>query len=97
MTLNEYCKECHQIAVDHGWYDRERNPLEVAMLIVTELAEFAEEIRSGNGIAAREELADVFIRLADYCGHMHINLEEEVGLKMEKNKKRSYRHGGKKY
>jgi NTP pyrophosphatase (non-canonical NTP hydrolase) len=42
------------------------------------------------------ELADVVIRVADMCGLYGINLEEAVTAKMEFNKTRSYRHGGKK-
>jgi len=97
MTLNEYCYECNKIARDHGWWDDNRNGLEIAALIMTELAEFVEAIRIGDNDNAKEELADVFIRLADYCGEWGINLETEVDRKMAKNRKRAYRHGGKKF
>ena len=41
------------------------------------------------------ELADVVIRVADMCGYYGIDLEEAVRIKMEYNKTREHRHGGK--
>lgn len=41
------------------------------------------------------ELADVIIRIADMCGHYGIDLESAIKQKMEYNKGRPYRHGGK--
>jgi NTP pyrophosphatase (non-canonical NTP hydrolase) len=42
------------------------------------------------------ELADCIIRILDYCGQEGIDIEEAVRLKMQYNKTRPYRHGGKK-
>lgn len=42
------------------------------------------------------EIADAFIRLADLCGYLNIDIDTEVKLKMAYNETRSYRHGGKK-
>lgn len=41
------------------------------------------------------ELADAVIRIADLCGHMGIDLESAIALKMEYNEGRPYKHGGK--
>jgi len=41
------------------------------------------------------ELADVLIRAADFCGKYGIDLDTAVKLKLEYNKSRSHRHGGK--
>ena len=41
------------------------------------------------------ELADVIIRCCDLAGHLHIDLEEAVREKLEFNKTRPRRHGGK--
>ena len=43
------------------------------------------------------ELVDAIIRIADYFGYRDWNLEKVLTLKMEYNKTRSFRHGGKKY
>ena len=42
------------------------------------------------------ELADAIIRIADMCGAYGLDLEESLTKKMEYNKSRPYRHGGKK-
>jgi len=46
-----------------------------------------------EGVAS--ELADVLIRIADMCGELDIDLEAEVLRKLEYNRTRPYRHGGK--
>lgn len=43
------------------------------------------------------ELADVVIRIMDYCGKKGYDLEQAVLLKHAYNTSRPYRHGGKKY
>ena len=44
-----------------------------------------------------DEIADVFIRLTDMCDYLNINIEKHIRLKMDYNKTRSDRHGGKLY
>lgn len=41
------------------------------------------------------ELADVLIRIGDFCGYHNIDLEEAVKEKLAFNAGRPYRHGGK--
>lgn len=43
------------------------------------------------------ELADVVIRVADYCGYKGWDLQAAIQLKHDYNLTRSHRHGGKKY
>lgn len=54
-----------------------------------------------NGTAKPEgeaiELADCVIRIADYFGHKGWDLEAALRLKMDYNKTRPHRHGGKRY
>lgn len=107
MSLNELRDECHSIAKEKGWHDNgPRNFGEALMLIVTEVAEAMEEHRErrddlwfAEGSMKPEgvpiELADVLIRIFDLAGSLEIDLDTAVRLKIEYNKTRSLRHGGK--
>jgi NTP pyrophosphatase (non-canonical NTP hydrolase) len=65
------------------------------MLMVSELSEALEALRKGDRVNMDEELADVFLRLADFCGAHNVDLEGEVEKKMAKNRKRDPLHGKK--
>jgi len=65
------------------------------MLMASELGEACEAIRHGDDENLAEELADVVIRIADYCGWKCIDLEKAITEKMAKNKTRPYMHGNK--
>ena len=126
MQINEMVEESHRVAKEKGWHDGGlKSPLEVLMLMVTELAESAEEFRNDkppvyfndvdkmlvaptlNGIIYNPEnhkpegwgveLADVIIRIGDFCGLRVVDLEAIIKLKMDFNATRSHRHGGKLY
>lgn len=92
-SLNELSALCHKVAREKGFWDQERNLGEALMLIVTELAEAMEAYRHQDDANFREEMADTFIRLLDLCGGLHIDIEQEISKKYEKNKNRPYKHG----
>lgn len=47
-TINEYIKKCHQIAIEHGWWDTERSIGEIICLFHSEVSEILEEYRNGR-------------------------------------------------
>ena len=106
MTLNELAQQINDNARAKGFWDADRNMGEMLMLAVSELAEALEEHRAGKpaeyvctgackpeGVAV--ELADAVIRIADLCGHLGIDLEEVIEIKMAYNEGRPYKHGKK--
>lgn len=93
MNMQELCDFCHSIAKEKGFWDEERNIGEALMLVVTELAEAMEGYRHQDHENFREEIADAYIRLFDFCGGMGIDISGEIAKKCEKNKKRPYKHG----
>ncbi|MDR1340654.1 MAG: hypothetical protein LBK58_11480, partial [Prevotellaceae bacterium] len=40
-----------------------------------------------------DELADVIIRTLDLCGHLGIDIERHIEMKMKYNESRGYKHG----
>jgi len=107
MTINEMVELAHGNAKNKGWHDERRTFGELIALCHSELSEALEEHRTGVGYTEGytdptlkpcgipSELADVVIRIADMCGLYGIDLDDAVKKKMEYNKKRPYRHGGK--
>ena len=96
--------EIHKSAIKKGWWNGgRRNEGELIALIHSELSEALEALRHGNppddkvpefsGVEA--ELADVIIRIMDYAGGYEYNVIDALIAKVEMNKGRSYRHGGK--
>jgi len=103
--LDSLAGEIHQTAKDKGWWDKERNDLELIMLIVSELSEAVEYLRNGNKqsdhiptfLGVEEELADAMIRILDLASARNWRVGEAIIEKIKFNKSRSYRHGNKKF
>jgi NTP pyrophosphatase (non-canonical NTP hydrolase) len=93
--INQLAKEAHQTAVEHGWWEKDRNNYELIALMHSELSEALEAYRKGDEGHAVEEFADVLIRVFDLCVARGYDLEKAVLDKMAFNKTRAYRHGGK--
>jgi len=110
--INEIVKKVHENAVQHGWWDEKRTALEIHALIHSEISEATESVRNGEPefhyMAASctttpgkpegqaVELVDAVIRVFDYFGAMGWDFDEILKAKMDYNKTRPYRHGGKK-
>jgi NTP pyrophosphatase (non-canonical NTP hydrolase) len=47
--------------------------------------------------AQEEELADLVLRVMDYSAGFNFNLGKAILAKMQYNKNRPYKHGGKKF
>ncbi len=67
-------------------------------LIMSECGEALEAMRKGNyGEESKDtfedEIADVFIRLADLCGEMNIDIEKQITWKRRYNNSRPSKHG----
>lgn len=118
MALKNLQQEIHSIAIEKGWYDEKRTPLEMHMLITTEIAEASEAVRRRlppvcyydmvtqdwemgspeNGEKPEGEaveLADALIRILDYAESKAWNMDDIVRMKIDYNKTRGYKHGGK--
>lgn len=85
----------------HGWRDyiksfEDADKVIVKLaLIITEVSEAIESVRKQDFNNFKEELADIIIRTLDLSDILFIDIEKEIDLKMDKNEKRPYKHGGK--
>jgi NTP pyrophosphatase (non-canonical NTP hydrolase) len=95
--INQLCKEAYKTAKSKGWHDEPRETGTLLALIHSEVSEALEADRKGDQENFAEELADTCIRIFDLCGAKEIDLEKAILEKMERNKARSFKHGGKAY
>ena len=91
----------HQNATEHGWWDDPREDGTVLALVHAEVSECLEALRDGDpedkqcpGFGQAEiELADVVIRVMDFCERKGWSLGKAIVAKHEFNKSRPYKHG----
>lgn len=67
----------------------------ILALITSEVSEALEAFRKNDPINFAEELADVVIRTLDCAAGLGIDMDAEIARKLDKNRARSFRHGGK--
>ncbi|MCL6598976.1 MAG: hypothetical protein K6T81_09555 [Alicyclobacillus macrosporangiidus] len=97
-VLDALIRDVHATAVAKGWHET-IVPLPVHLaLIHSEVSEALQADRKGEGDqAVAEELADVVIRAMDTAAAHGLDLAGALLTKMETNKRRPYRHGGRRY
>lgn len=83
------------VATPASWDEKYKIP-SVLALIHSEVSEALEAYRNHDKELFVEELADVAIRLFDLTHGLGISLAPAILDKVEKNRGRGFRHGGKK-
>lgn len=106
-SIKEWQSEVHELAKEKGWYQvgKERSTTEFYMLIASEAFEAFEDFRNEKPSKYYEgdkpcgqaiEMADIVLRVMDYCEYRGWSLEDLLKEKHKYNQNREFRHGNKK-
>lgn len=100
--MNDLGKEILVINTNNGWnvlkpeeWENDYKVPAILALIHSEASEALEAFRKNDKENFAEELADVIIRVLDCSAGLGIDIDSTVRAKLEKNKARAYKHGGK--
>lgn len=103
-SFQEMAPEIREVNIANGWdvpnkedwsgSDDYKIPAKLA-LIHSEASEALEAFRNRDIENFAEELADATIRIIDLAYGIEIDLDSAIRAKIEKNRARAYRHGGK--
>ena len=102
MKLNDLAKEIIEINTANGWNCTKPEQWEdtykvpaILALVHTEVSEAVEAFRHNDKDNFIEEMADIVIRVLDCTGGLEMDIDADITAKLEKNKTRGFRHGGK--
>jgi len=95
LSIKEWQEEITKYAISHGFTWASKDIDTMLLRIHSEVSEAGEAARDENMEKLAEEMADIFIRLANTCEVMGIDLEAEVQKKHNKNLEREKLHGRK--
>lgn len=98
---NAMAERAHACAINHGFWEEDRNNGELIALMHSELSEALEALRHGDPPSEKiegftnveEELADLIIRVMDMCPARGFRVGEAILAKHAYNLKRPHKHG----
>jgi NTP pyrophosphatase (non-canonical NTP hydrolase) len=106
-SLSEMAEDVYAVNVANGWFEEDRTFGDDIALITTEVGEaydafhnwgltdMTSSLLQSKPEGVGSELADILIRVLDTAKRRGFNLDYEYRRKLEYNKTRGYKYGGK--